>query len=150
MTRIVFVLQWVAVVVLPVWWFYAPGAGNGGWAQVLMLVVAPLVGIVLAVPAIVATVNRNNRRTGTTSAMYAVAAPIMWFLAAVQPTVLSNSDDIRSYPSWMEVWGIPSGVAGLVGVVTFLLFLVVWVLAIVAATQSAERPWRPGAEAGGA
>lgn len=37
--KAVFIVQWFAVPLLPLWWVMQPGAFHGGWTAVLMMLV---------------------------------------------------------------------------------------------------------------
>lgn len=135
---IVFVVQWVMVVVLPVWWFGEPGSGTPGWSAVLMLLLGPLLAIGLVVPAIIATANRANRRARATAPAYAVVAPAAWLVAIAVPMGIDGADDMRSYPSVFATWGMPQGAEGPVLIVLGLVLVGLLVAAAVLAIQPVE------------
>lgn len=142
--RVLYWVQWVPVVGLPIWWFVAPGAGTGGWATVLMIVVAPLVALALAVPAVIAAALRGNRRAQATSKSYGVLAPVLWVVAWLPPTFIGGASDMRSWPSWSEHWwGISGSTAGVLLPVSAMLFVGTWVVSILAAAVPTDQPERP-------
>jgi hypothetical protein len=135
-----FGFQWAAPILIALWWFFVPGAGNGGWATVLMLFVAPIVLVMLLVPAIIVVSRPTNRRLASTAAAYGWAAPVLWLVALVPPAFLEGASDMRSYPSLGElVFGLSSTAASWVIWIGLPLFLVTWVAAVVASALPTAR-----------
>ena len=128
--RIVFVAQWFAAALLPVWWFVQPGAFNPGWAAVLMLFVAPILLVLLIVSSLVAVLARPGKPVAAVSGGYAIAAPLSWLFAFLLPLAMEGASDARSYPSAFELLGMPSAVAGALAGVFGILFLLGWIASL--------------------
>lgn len=136
----VYRIQWIVPILIGVWWFLAPGAGIGGWATLMMLFVAPVLVVLLIVPAIVSVASRHNRSEGMVPKPYAIAAPVPWILLLVPPAALEGADDVRSYPSILENIGLPAAAAGPVAYSFLLGSFVAWIVCLSTASGSHEPP----------
>ena len=145
--RIVFVGQWIAAIILPIWFFFGRGLvgaeiGLPLWA---LLVYGVVVVAVLLVPPVITLFDGEVRRERSTRLGYTVASGILWIAVLLAALVVTDQADGAPLDSALSAWTddaltqqasdvIFVVLAGLIG----LAYLAVFVLAMVGVTRSRE------------
>jgi hypothetical protein len=134
--QIVYGGQWLPTVLLPVWWFAAPGSFQPGWAAILMVFLAPLMFLMSLVPTLISSLNRANRAAGTVPSAYAITCIALWVLAFVFPATIDGASDAETFPSIASSMGMPwaASATPIIGILWF----AAWIVAIITATQATD------------
>jgi hypothetical protein len=145
--RFVFIAQWVAAVVLPVWFFIGRGlvGAEVGWLFLGLLVYGIFVVVVLLVPPVITLFDREVRRAKSTRTGYSAASWVLWVAAILAAFVVPDQADGPPLDPAVTVWTggavsqqaseviflVLSGIIGLA-------YLAVFVLAILGVLRSRD------------
>lgn len=104
--RFVFVAQWVAAVLLPVFFFLGRGLVGAelGWLAVLGFVYGLFVIAVLMIPPILTLFDRTVRRGKATRFGYDVCSFVMWAAFVVAALTVSDAGDGPPLDSALTAW----------------------------------------------
>ncbi|MGZ8804710.1 MAG: hypothetical protein ACXWZG_05340 [Microbacterium sp.] len=104
--RFVFVAQWVAAVLLPVFFFIGRGLVGAqlGWMSVLGVVYGLFVIAILMVPPIMTLFDRTVRRSKTTRFGYDIASFVLWAAFLVASLTVPDSGDGGHLDSALTTW----------------------------------------------
>jgi hypothetical protein len=105
--RFVFVAQWVAAVLLPVWFFLGRGlvGAQVGWLGVLGIVVYGIFVIaLLLVPPVLTLFDRAVRRAKATRSGYSIASWALWAAMLLAALVVPDSGDGGHLDSALTAW----------------------------------------------
>ncbi|WP_106815458.1 hypothetical protein [Microbacterium timonense] len=133
--RFVFVAQWVAAVVLPVFFFLGRGLVGAelGWMAILGIVYGLAVVALLLVPPLLTLFDREGRRARATRFAYDIATFVMWgaiLLASLTVPDAGDSGHVDSaFMNWFglsyeaseAVFATAAGIIGLAYLATFVL-----------------------------
>lgn len=123
----VFVAGWFAAALLPIWWIVQPGAFSPGWIGLIMvMLISPVLMALLLGASLVALLARADKQIAAVSGGFAVAAPISWLIAFLVPLSLDGVGDSGSFPSSLELAGVPAEVTSVLEPTLMVLFLVSW------------------------
>jgi hypothetical protein len=152
--RFVFVAQWVAAVVLPVWFFIGRGLVGAqiGWLFLGLLVYGIFVAVVLLVPPVITLFDREVRRAKSTRTGYSIASWVLWIAAILAALVVPDQADGPPLNSALTTWTggaisqqasdtiflVLSGIIGLA-------YLAVFVLAILGVMRARDPARAPDA-----
>lgn len=145
--RFVFIAQWVAAVVLPVWFAFGRElvGADVGWLLFALLIYGIVVVFVLLVPPIITLFDREVRRAKSTRRGYSIASWVLWVAIILAAFVVPDQADGPPLDSALTNWTggaisqqasdaiflVLSGVIGLA-------YLAVFVLAIAGIMRSAS------------
>lgn len=104
--RFVFVAQWVAAVLLPVFFFIGRGLVGAqlGWLSVLGVVYGLFAIAILMVPPIMTLFDRTVRRSKTTRFGYDIASFALWTGILVASLTVPDSGDGGHLDSALTTW----------------------------------------------
>jgi hypothetical protein len=104
--RFVFVAQWVAAVLLPVFFFLGRGVVGAqlGWMSVLGVVYGLFVVAILAVPPIMTLFDRTVRRGKATRFGYDIASFVLWGAFLLGALSVPDSGDSGHLDSALTTW----------------------------------------------
>lgn len=138
--RFVFVAQWVAAVLLPVFFFLGRGLVGAqlGWLSVVGFVYGLFVIAVLLVPPIMTLFDRTVRRGKATRIGYDVSSFVLWAAFVLAALTVPDAADGPPLDSALTVWtggaisqDASAVICAVAGVVVGLAYLAVLVFAIV-------------------
>lgn len=144
--RFVFVAQWVAAVLLPIWFFLGRGLVGAelGWLAVLGFAVYGIFTIlILLVPPVITLFDREVRRGKATRSGYSIATWVLWVAILLAALVVPDQADGGPMDSALTRWtggGISQGASEVIFTVLSaaigLAYLAALVLAIIGITRS--------------
>jgi len=104
--RFVFVAQWVAAVLLPVFFFLGRGLVGAqlGWLSVLGVVYGLFVVAILMVPPIMTLFDRTVRRGKATRFAYDIASFVLWGAFVLAALTVPDSGDGGHLDSAVTTW----------------------------------------------
>lgn len=104
--RFVFVAQWVAAVLLPVFFFLGRGLVGAelGWMAILGIVYGLLVVVVLLLPPVMTLFDRTVRRGKATRFAYDIASFVLWGALLVAAITVPDSGDSGHLNSALTTW----------------------------------------------
>lgn len=138
--RFVFVAQWVAAVLLPVFFFLGRGLVGAqlGWLSVVGFVYGLFVIALLLVPPIMTLFDRTVRRGKATRIGYDVSSFVLWGAFVLAALTVPDAADGPPLDSALTVWtggairqDASAVICAVAGVVVGLAYLAVLVFAIV-------------------
>jgi hypothetical protein len=137
--RFVFVAQWVAAVVLPLFFFLGRGLVGGqlGWLSVIGIVYGLFAILLLLVPPIMTLFDRTVRTKKTTRFAYGVASFVLWGGFLLGALTVPDSGDGGHLNSALTTWTggaityeASSAIFTVASVVIGLAYLAVFVFAV--------------------
>jgi predicted RND superfamily exporter protein len=104
--RFVFVAQWVAALLLPVFFFIGRGflGAELGWMAIIGIVYGAVVIALMFVPPILTLFDREGRRRGRTRSAYDIATFVLWAAFVVAAISVPDSSDSGHLDSALTVW----------------------------------------------
>jgi predicted RND superfamily exporter protein len=138
--RFVFIGQWVAAVLLPVFFFLGRGLVGAelGWMAIIGIVYGLLVVAILLLPPIMTLFDRTVRRQKQTRLAYDVATFVLWAAFLVAALSVPDSGDSGHLDSALTRWTggaityeASSGIFAVAAFVVGLAYLATVVLAII-------------------
>jgi len=104
--RFVFIAQWVAAVLLPVFFFLGRGLVGAelGWMSLLGVVYGLLVIVVLVLPPVMTLFDRTVRRGKATRFGYDVASFVLWGAFIIASLTVPDSGDSGHLDSALTSW----------------------------------------------
>ena len=104
--RFVFVAQWVAAVLLPLFFFLGRGLVGAqiGWMGIIGIVYGLLVVAILLVPPIMTLFDRTVRREKTTRFGYDVSTFVLWGAFLLASLTVPDSGDSGHLDSAVTTW----------------------------------------------
>jgi hypothetical protein len=104
--RFVFIAQWVAAVLLPVFFFLGRGLVGAelGWMSVLGVVYGLFVIVVLVLPPVMTLFDRTVRRGKATRFGYDIASMALWVAFIVASLAVPDSGDSGHLDSALTTW----------------------------------------------
>ena len=104
--RFVFVAQWVAAVLLPVFFFLGRGlvGADLGWMAVLGVVYGILAVVVMLLPPVMTLFDRTVRRGKATRFGYDIASFVLWAAFIVAALTVPDSGDSGHLDSALTAW----------------------------------------------
>jgi hypothetical protein len=138
--RFVFVAQWIAAVLLPLFFFLGRGLVGAelGWMAIVGIVYGIVVVIVLLLPPVMTLFDRTVRRGRATRFAYDIASFVLWGSLLVAALTVPDSGDSGHLNSALTTWTggavtyeASQAIFTAAGVVVGLAYLAVLVLAII-------------------
>lgn len=104
--RFVFVAQWVAAVLLPVFFFLGRGLVGAelGWLALLGIVYGVFVILILLVPPLLTLFDTEGRRARSTRLAYDVSTFVLWLGLVVASVTAPDSGDSGHLDSAVTTW----------------------------------------------
>ena len=104
--RFVFIAQWVAAVLLPVFFFLGRGLVGAelGWMAIVGIVYGLLVVVVLVLPPIMTLFDRTVRRGKATRLAYDIATFVLWAAFVLAALSVPDSGDSGHLDSALTRW----------------------------------------------
>ena len=104
--RFVFVAQWVAAVLLPVFFFLGRGLVGAelGWMAIIGVVYGLLAVVVLLLPPVMTLFDRTVRRGKATRFAYDIASFVLWGAFLVAALSVPDSGDSGHLDSALTTW----------------------------------------------
>ena len=104
--RFVFVAQWVAVVLLPAFFFLGRGLVGAelGWMAIIGIVYGLLAVVVLLLPPVMTLFDRTVRRGKATRFAYDIASFVLWGAFLVAALSVPDSGDSGHLDSALTTW----------------------------------------------
>ncbi|WP_345800835.1 hypothetical protein AAIB33_15380 [Microbacterium sp. AZCO] len=104
--RFVFIAQWVAAVLLPVFFFIGRGwvGAQLGWLAFLGIVYGIFVILVLLVPPLLTLFDTQSRRARRTRLAYDIATFVLWFALLLGALTVPDSGDSGHLESALSTW----------------------------------------------
>ncbi|TDN91181.1 hypothetical protein EV279_0680 [Microbacterium sp. BK668] len=104
--RFVFVAQWVAAVLLPVFFFLGRGAVGAelGWLALLGIVYGLFVILMLLVPPLLTLFDTEGRRARSTRLGYDISTFVLWLGVVVGSLTVPDSGDSGHLDSALSTW----------------------------------------------
>jgi hypothetical protein len=138
--RVVFVLQWVAPFVIPV---YTVVIAAKGWTALLIVPMSFLAFLAMLANAIIATASKDLRGTRAVPPAYAVLSVLLWFVMLVFPLTASPSGGTAPGPSDLAGIGLDIYVTGALFEIFFVLGLGLWIASFTALLRRDRLPSSP-------
>lgn len=137
--KVVYILQWIAIVATPIWWVSGSTITGGGWGTVFAeLLAIPAVLFALVGP-IVGLASRRLRAAQAMPPFYSVLIAVQWVLGFLWPLTIAEADDTYSTNvSVFSSWGIPTSVAAGLGVVFLIGYGILGIAALVVLSDGAK------------
>lgn len=104
--RFVFIAQWVAAVLLPVFFFLGRGLVGAelGWMAIVGIVYGLLVVVVLLLPPLMTLFDRTVRRGKATRLAYDIATFVLWAAFVLAALSVPDSSDSGHLDSALTRW----------------------------------------------
>jgi predicted RND superfamily exporter protein len=104
--RFVFIAQWVAAVLLPVFFFLGRGLVGAelGWMAIVGIVYGLVVVAILLVPPIMTLFDRTVRREKETRFGYDISSFVLWAALLLAALTVPDSDDSGHLDSAVTTW----------------------------------------------
>ncbi|WP_426322565.1 hypothetical protein [Microbacterium sp. E-13] len=135
--RFVFVAQWVAAVVLPVFFFLGRGLVGAelGWMGIIGIVYGIFVVALLVVPPLLTVFDRESRRARATRQAYDVSSFVLWCAFLLAALTVPDSGDSGHLDSAFTTWfgisyEVSQAVFAVAAAVIGLAYLAAFILAI--------------------
>lgn len=137
--RFVFIAQWVAAVLLPLFVFLGRGlvGAQMGWMAVLGIVYGLFVIVVLLVPPVMTLFDRTVRRQKTTRFAYDISSFVLWGALLIAGLTIPDAGDGGPVDTALTVWtggaidnDASTFIFGMAGIVIGLAYLATFVTAI--------------------
>jgi hypothetical protein len=138
--RFVFVAQWVAAVLLPLFFFFGRGfvGAELGWMAIVGIVYGILAVIVLILPPVMTLFDRTVRRGRATRLAYDVGSFVLWGSLLAAALTVPDSGDSGHLNSALTIWTggavtyeASQAIFAVASVVTGLAYLAVLIAAII-------------------
>jgi predicted RND superfamily exporter protein len=138
--RFVFVAQWVAAVLLPLFFFLGRGLVGAqlGWMAIVGIVYGVVVVVLLLLPPVLTLMDRTVRRGRATRFAYDIASFVLWGSILIAALTVPDSGDSGHLDSALTTWtgGAVSyetsqAIFAVVAVVVGLAYLAALVVAVV-------------------
>ncbi|WP_396656186.1 hypothetical protein [Microbacterium sp.] len=143
--RVVFIAQWIAAVVLPIWFFLGRGLVGAqlGSLWLAALVYGIFVAVVLAVPPVLTLFDSEVRTARSTRTAYSVVSWVLWIAALAAALVVPDQSEGEPLDPALTVWtggAISASTSEIVFIVLSavigLAYLTVFILAIAGVSRS--------------
>ena len=104
--RFVFIAQWVAAVLLPVFFFLGRGVVGAelGWMAIIGIVYGLVVVAILLLPPVMTLFDRTVRRQKATRFGYDVASFVLWAALIIAALTVPDSGDSGHLKSALTTW----------------------------------------------
>ena len=147
MNRVVYYGQWVAALLIPL--FYVVGrvwlGAGGGWLIVLGVVLGPLMALLLLIPPVLTAMDPATRAARATGRLYAIWSLVLWGLGFLMVITKSDQADGPKVASALSHWtGISISASDGLNTVFTIAFWAVWVVILVRAARTLVAGRRSG------
>jgi hypothetical protein len=140
--KVVWVLQWVALVATPLWWTFGSAFTGGGWGTLVLMIAAVPTFLLMLIGPIVGIASRRYRAAKQMPAAYSRITPVQWILGAVWPLTITSQGDSNSGPSALGAIGIPEAVVAVIGAISAVGFFLALVGGLVSLLVAGSLPTR--------
>lgn len=146
--RIVFIVQWIAPVVLTffLFWGRAFVGAELGWMSVVGVVFAVLMLIALYIAPVLTVFDRDVRPTATARASYTFVNYLLWGGLFVMAITIPDAADGPPLPGALTVWtrgGVGIEMSSFLFTLAFVFTAIMWVTTITLAILGIVRSRRP-------
>lgn len=148
--KVVWLLQWPALVATPAWWVAGSTITGGGWGTLLALLLAIPTFVVMLIGPIIGVASRRLRASRAMPGGYSIITVVQWLLGLVWPLTIRTEGDISTGASALGAIGLSERLVGVlsgVSIAGFWIALIAGVIVLIVNVVSAGRagPVAPGA-----